>query len=166
MFYKISYNSQGLISWELISSEVDFVRVDHVGVAFVGAWHQICTTEAPRSKCRCAYTWNQRSFQLLKLSAPVTATVASVPGYSTLVKRNLAHRKARKCNTPEAWKIYRMLCNNATAVLRSAKSSYYYHLAGKRTNLKCSGRNFTTCPANQLPTQYQLTLLVTLIAIS
>ena len=47
------------------------------------------------------------------------------------IKRNLAHRKALKCNTPEAWRNYRKLRNKATAVLRSAKSSYYYHLAGE-----------------------------------
>ena len=47
------------------------------------------------------------------------------------IKRNLAHWKAIKCNTPEAWSNYTKLRNKATAVLRSAKSSYYYHLAGE-----------------------------------
>ena len=45
------------------------------------------------------------------------------------IKRDLAHRKALKHSTPEAWCNYRALRNKATAVLRDAKASYYHHLA-------------------------------------
>ena len=44
-------------------------------------------------------------------------------------QRNLAHRKALKYNTLVAWHKYRQLRNKATAILRSAKSSYYHRLA-------------------------------------
>ena len=50
------------------------------------------------------------------------------------IKKNLAHRKAIKYNTPKAWLIYRRLRNKTTAAPRSAKSSYYYQLAGEIRN--------------------------------
>ena len=67
--------------------------------------------------------------KLLRVKTNSSPWIQEPEVHEARLKRDLAHRKALKHRTDEAWKKYKTLRNKATSQIRTAKASYFQHLA-------------------------------------